>query len=437
MVDHLRQHHNLDASADVTTQLAEAERRLLQSLRQVFRVSPVMLAGMQSFALARKLLGELASESECQVVLGGSPANPTTQMNLALFRLAQEMRTDGASSHLLQNLPAERLAQEYQQGRLPTLVQQGLARFLQEYGHQSICELDLGVPRWSEDPTYVLSLLTSYLEGEEHAFAPDRQLSRAGQAAETMIATLSERARHQHWLRGWLVRSLLQRAHELAGFREMTRFVIGLLLAQARAQLVLVGATFVQAGKLDASEEVFWLTFPELHAALAGAEVREYVSARRAIFEQELKRRQVPLVLLSDGTAPADQAKNKSGTLQAEGTLQGTPASPGKVTALARVILDPHTARLLPGEILVTPSTDPGWTPLFLQAAGLVMEVGGAMAHGEIVAREYGLPAVVGVPDATRRIRTGSRITIDGSAGTIVIEHNGEEYDQKDEKIGG
>jgi pyruvate,water dikinase len=99
------------------------------------------------------------------------------------------------------------------------------------------------------------------------------------------------------------------------------------------------------------------------------------------------------------------------------------------VTARARVILDPHDARLEPGEILVAPSTDPGWTPLFLKASGLVMEVGGAMAHGAIVAREYGIPAVVGVAGATERIATGSRVTLDGAAGTVMIEENSVEQD--------
>jgi len=92
------------------------------------------------------------------------------------------------------------------------------------------------------------------------------------------------------------------------------------------------------------------------------------------------------------------------------------------VTAKARVILDPTGARLSPGEILVAPSTDPGWTPLFLTAGGLVMEMGGAMSHGAVVAREYGIPAVVGVPEATERISTGQQITVDGSAGTVSLE---------------
>src|SRR5207244_10074390 len=112
------------------------------------------------------------------------------------------------------------------------------------------------------------------------------------------------------------------------------------------------------------------------------------------------------------------QATQATGS--AESTLSGTPASAGVVTAKARVILDPTGARLEPGEILVAPSTDPGWTPLFLTAAGLVMEMGGAMSHGSVVAREYGIPAVVGVPAATERIHDGQEIVVDGTAGTVV-----------------
>ena len=421
-VEQLRNAHHIDASADAAARLAAAERLLLHCLRLAFRVSPVMLAGMQSFALARRMLGELASESECQIVLGGSPTNPTTQMNLALWRLSQEMRADATSRQLLQSMPAARLAQDYQQGRLPTPVQQGLASFLQEYGHQGVCELDLGVPRWSEDPTYVLDLLTGYLEMEESGLAPDLQLQGAGRSARAMIATLAQRARQKHWLRGRLVRFCLQLAHALAGFREMTRFVVGLRLSQARQLLWPVGEELTRAGRLKETADIFFLTFPEAHAALAGADLRERVSERRAAFARELGRRHVPLVLLSDGTEPTAQPQKTQSAARSEGTLQGTPASPGMVSAPARVILDPHDARLESGEILVAPSTDPGWTPLFLKAAGLVMEVGGAMAHGAIVAREYGIPAVVGVAGATERIVTGSRVTIDGTAGTVVIE---------------
>ena len=417
-VSHLRSGLPIEVDISATSHLAKAEQLLLSCLQVAFRVSPVMLAGMQSFALARRLLGDLASESECQIVLGGSPTNPTTQMNLALFRLSKATRANASSLHLLRQTPARQLAHDYQQGRLPTPLQQGVTRFLEEYGHQSVCDLDLGVARWSEDPTYVFDLLIGYVQIQENAQTPDQQLQRAREAAREMIMTLSLRARKASWFRGWLVRWCLERAHALAGLREITRFVVGLQLAQARALIFPIGDALVRAERLGETTDVFFLTFPEIHAALLGADHRASVSERRAIFARERVRRHVPLVLLSDGTEPAAVQKTDQPTV----ALQGTPASPGRVTALARVILDPEAAQLAPGEILVAPSTDPGWTPLFLKASGLVMEVGGAMAHGAIVAREYGIPAVVGVRGVTQQIATGSLITLDGTEGLIIVE---------------
>ena len=145
------------------------------------------------------------------------------------------------------------------------------------------------------------------------------------------------------------------------------------------------------------------------------------MAQRREDYAQELGRRHIPRVLLSDGTEPeALQAPRAGAEAGPAGVLTGSPASAGTVTAAARVILEPRGARLEPGEILVAPSTDPGWTPLFLTAGGLVMEMGGPNSHGAVVAREYGIPAVVGVPDATSRIVTGQNITVDGAAGTVV-----------------
>ena len=423
-VERLRNPPQREKPTDAEAHLAEASRLLLACLRLAFRVSPVMLAGMQTFALARRLLGDQATEGECQTVLRGSPSNPTTRMNLALWRLSEQVRADQNSRHLLQHTPAAHLAQDYQQGRLPALLQQGLEQFLHEYGHQGVCELDLGVPRWAEDPTYVLGLLKSLQEMGESAQAPDLQFQRAAEEARAMITTLSRRAVQQHRLRGRLAGWCLRRAHALAGFREMPRFVGALLLAQARAHLVPVGEELARMGRLAQAADIFFLTLPEVHETLAGADLRESVRERHATFARELTRRHVPLVLLSDGTEPPAQSQS---AILAAGALQGTPASPGVVTAPARVILDPHDARLSPGDILVAPSTDPGWTPLFLKASGLVMEMGGAMAHGAIVAREYGIPAVVGVAQATERIATGSRITVDGTTGTIRLEKQREE----------
>lgn len=420
LVNTMREANKLEEDATAATHLATAEQLLFECPRLLLRVSPVMIAGMQTFALARNMLGKLATVSECQMVLGGSPSNPTTQMNLALWELSEQVRADAVTSQLVQHTPVALLVEDYHAGRLPATFQQGLARFLREYGHQGVAELDLGTPRWSEDPGPVLTSLASYQQMQDLTHAPDVQFQRAGRAAHEMIASLTRRAVQHHRLLGWFVGFCLRRTHTLAGFREMTRFVVGLVLAQVRAHLVPVGKELAEAGRLAQADDIFFLTLPEVHEALAGTDLHTLVETRRAAYNEELSRRHVPLVLLSDGTEPGP-ARQSSPSFT-NGTLQGTPASPGMVTGNARVILDPRGATLAPGEILVAPTTDPGWTPLFLTAGGLVMEMGGAMAHGAIVAREYGIPAVVGVPDATSRISTGNRISVDGTAGTVCIE---------------
>jgi pyruvate,water dikinase len=172
----------------------------------------------------------------------------------------------------------------------------------------------------------------------------------------------------------------------------------------------------VRAGVIAAPDDVFFLDFAELRVGLRGAGMHALVAGRRRLYDVELRRRHIPRLLLSDGTDVEAAVMAKA---PPSGALAGTPASAGTATGTVRVILDPVGARLEPGEILVAPSTDPGWTPLFMTAGALVMEMGGVISHGAVVAREYGIPAVVGVPDATARLHTGQRVTVDGAAGTV------------------
>jgi rifampicin phosphotransferase len=193
------------------------------------------------------------------------------------------------------------------------------------------------------------------------------------------------------------------------------------MLQAGRALLAPVGEELAQEGRLERVEDIYLLTLPEARAGVAGSDLRAVVRERRESMALEALRRQVPRILLSDGTVPSVTRAVTRGGATDGSMLEGTGASAGTVTGVARVILDPHGARLEPGEILVAPSTDPGWTPLFLTAGGLVMEMGGPMSHGAIVAREYGIPAVVGAPGATERIKTGQTITVDGANGVVTI----------------
>jgi rifampicin phosphotransferase len=142
------------------------------------------------------------------------------------------------------------------------------------------------------------------------------------------------------------------------------------------------------------------------------------IAERRSVHDRENRRRQVPRVLVSDGRTFYEGLGSEA---DSGDVITGSPVSPGVADGIVHIIFDPRGAQLAPGEILVCPGTDPAWTPLFLAAGGLITEVGGMMTHGSVVAREYGIPAVVGVHQATTRLKDGQRIRIDGTAGKIMI----------------
>ena len=385
---------------------------------------PPPAAGYAWLGIARWLLDGLAKPGDLEAVLRGLPGNVTTEMDLELWRTATLIRDDPESARAFEaDVPPE-LTRRYLDGSLPSAAQQGIAAFLARYGHRAVAEIDLGVPRWAEDPGHIVNVLANYLRVSDPAKAPDRQFARAKATAEERVKELSARARAKGKLRGRLVAHGLRRARQTAGLRESPKFALILCFAEVRRQLALVGQDLAAAGRISEPDDVFFLDLEEARVALRGADLREAVAERRHTYGLEMRRRHIPRVLLSDGTdvEAALAARTPPDSTLPPGTLKGAPASAGTVTGRARVIMDPQGAHLEPGEILVAPSTDPGWTPLFLTAGAMVMEMGGPISHGAVVAREYGIPAVVGVPGATVRINTGDVITVDGAAGTVRIE---------------
>jgi pyruvate,water dikinase len=193
------------------------------------------------------------------------------------------------------------------------------------------------------------------------------------------------------------------------------------LLVMIKPILLEAGEKLQHEGRLETAEDIWFLTLPEILEALDTAkDLKAMVAERRSEFEhyQSLT---PPRVITSEGEVPVARLE---GVEAPDGALIGSPVSAGTVEGIARVMLDPGTEALNPGEILVAPFTDPGWTPLFVNAAGLVTEVGGLMTHGSVVAREYGIPAVVGVIDATKKIETGQRILVNGDAGYVELLDN-------------
>lgn len=375
----------------------------------------MVAAGLISYNLAGRMLRGVASSDELRTVLRGLPFNPTTEMDLELWAVARSARDDPPSRAALADRAPAQLSSDFRRGALPPLLQRELETFLVRYGHRAIAEIDLGLPRWSEDPTHLLGAIANYQRLDSAALAPDAQFARGAREAEATIAALLSRV---HGPRRWLARALFRRVRALAGVREAPKFHVVRVFAHGRAILAPVGVALATAGRIAAADDIWFLTLPDARSALAGVDMRQRVAERRAQYRREERRRHIPRVLLSDGT----DAEAAFASPAADGAIRGTPASPGIARGVAHVMHSSAGARLEPGEVLVAPATDPGWTPLFLTASALVMEMGGMMSHGAVVAREYGIPAVVGVPDATTRIATGERVVVDGSAGTVAHE---------------
>ena len=392
------------------------ERLLLTTLPRMFpRLVAIVAAGLVSYNLAGRLLRGVASDDEMRTVLRGLPFNPTTEMDLELWAIAHRTRDDPPSRAALVDRAPTDLSADFRRGALPPVLQRDLEAFLVRYGHRAIAEIDLGLPRWSEDPSHLLGAIANYQRLDTAALAPDGQFARGAREADATIATLLSRV---HGPRRFLARKLLRRVRALAGVREEPKFQAVRVFARGRAILAPVGVALAADGRVAAADDIWFLTLPDARRALAGEDMHARVAERRAEYRREERRRHIPRVLLSDGT-DAEAAFASPAT---DGAIRGTPASPGTARGVAHVMLSPAGARLEPGEVLVAPATDPGWTPLFLTASALVMEMGGMMSHGAVVAREYGIPAVVGVPEATTRIATGADIVVDGSAGTVAIE---------------
>ncbi|NUS02551.1 MAG: phosphoenolpyruvate synthase [Nonomuraea sp.] len=402
----------LELPADVTPaqRLDHVQRVLGGAFPAIVSVMPIVLTGYGLLGLASRLSG--VPVGDMQDVLRALPHNPTTEMDLELWDLATRVEPEPFRDETVAEL-----ARRYRAGELPPRAQRGIAAFLDKYGHRGVAEIDLGVPRWSDDPTHILGMLANYLRMDaESGLAPAALFAAGARAAHDEIARVAALAGSRGRWRAAVVRFALGRTRAYAGLRELPKFYLVKAIAGARHSLRAVGDHLVHAGVLDDAEDVYFLRLEEARSALSGGDLRDLVRERRAAYERESRRRHVPRIMLSDGTEPEALAGPA-----ADGALTGTPASTGTVTGVARVVLDPVGAHLEPGEILVCPSTDPGWTPLFLTAGALVMEMGGAMSHGAVVAREYGIPAVVGVPDATHRITTGQEITVNGAAGTVTV----------------
>jgi pyruvate,water dikinase len=278
-------------------------------------------------------------------------------------------------------------------------------------------EIDITRPRWSERPTALLPLLLNNVRNFEPG-AGERRFEEGLQAARKKEQELLERLRAlpDGDQKAEEVKRMIDRLRTFSGYREYPKYFIVNRYFVYRLALLREAACLVQSQVVDDVEDIYFLTFEELRDVVRTNEVNHRLIAERKEAFKVNQGLTPPRVLTSDGEKIAGAYRRDD---VPPGALVGLPVSAGTIEGRARVVFDQSKADLEPGDILVTPFTDPSWTPLFVSIKGLVTEVGGLMTHGAVIAREYGLPAVVGVEHATRLIHDGQKIRVNGTDGYV------------------
>ena len=346
-----------------------------------------------------------------RLLTAGVPGNPTTMISVGIDELADAahdladvFRTDPAGPELLQRLAGEARGRAW-------LAR--LEEFLQRFGHRCPGEFDIGAPRWSEDPTMILGLVRSRLDDPGERVA-DRLVRLWRERTRAVEAAAREAP---FWRRG-LLRLLARLVAVYMPLREAPKHFAMTAIARMRMAALELGRRLAESGQIDRREDVFFLESQEVRALVRGdalpEEPRALIERRRARWSRQ-RAESAPDFVRSDGVPIVEATQEPD----ADGTLTGTPASCGSAQGIVRILTEPDPLALAPGEVLVAAFADPGWTPLFPKAGALVMEVGGAMCHAAVVARELGIPAVFGVAGATHRLKNGQRVRVDGDRGKV------------------
>ena len=345
--------------------------------------------------------------------------NVTSEMGLALLDVADAIRPYPDVVAFLQQVEGDAFLDT-----LPTLAGGRVAKdaieaYLDAYGMRCIGEIDITRPRWSEHPSTLVPMILSDVKNFEPGEAA-RRFERGRREAEDAKKELLRRVRAtpDGETRAAETNAMIDRVRTFIGYREYPKYHMVSRYFAYKQALVHEAELLAQRHVLDAPEDIFFLRFEELPDVLRTHHVDDQLIAQRRDAMQWYRTLTPPRVMTSEGEVVRGHYRRDD---VPAGALVGLPVSAGTIEGRARVIRDMDQADLETGDILVTAYTDPSWTPLFVAIAGLVTEVGGLMTHGAVIAREYGLPAVVGVERATQLIHDGDRIRVHGAEGYVEI----------------
>jgi phosphoenolpyruvate synthase/pyruvate phosphate dikinase len=395
----------------------------LQELKRVLfnaQSLGVIVSTMRAALTLKEQLQEWLGEKNAVDTLTQSvPGNVTSEMGLALLDVADVIRPHPDVVAFLEQVDDDNFLDE-----LPALpggreARDAIQAYLDKYGMRCVGEIDVTKPRWSERPTTLVPLILSNIKNFEPG-AGERRFEEGRQKAREKEQELLTRLRAlpDGEQKAGEAKREIDRIRALIGYREYPKYHMISRYFVYKQALLNDADRLVRAQVLRDREDIFYLTFAELRDVVGANQVDDQLIRQRKEAYGSYQALTPPRVLTSDGEALAGTYRRAD---VPAGALTGLPVSAGTVEGRARVILDMAQADLEAGDILVTAYTDPSWTPAFVSIKGLVTEVGGLMTHGAVIAREYGLPAVVGVENATRLIRDGQRIRVHGTDGYIEI----------------
>ncbi|MFF5217371.1 rifamycin-inactivating phosphotransferase [Micromonospora sp. NPDC000442] len=399
----------------LTTAFAEHKRVLSDPLSM-----QAIMAGMEATWWLNDQLWEwLGEKNAADTLTLSAPGNVTSEMGLALLDVADVIRPHPEVVAFLHSVEDESFLDELPKLPGGTEARHAIEAYLDRYGMRCVGEIDITRPRWRERPTTLLPVLLEHVRNAEPGAAA-RRFEHGRQAAEQKAQEVLSRLRAlpDGERKATETKRMIDRVRTFTGYREYPKYDIISRYFLYKQALLAEAERLARARVIGEKEDVFFLTFQEFHHAVRTNQVDDRLVRRRRAEFRSYEALRPPRVLTSDGETVNGAYRRDD---VPAGALVGLPVSTGAVEGRARVILDLAHADLEPGDILVTAHTDPSWTPLFVAVAGLVTEIGGQMTHGAVIAREYGLPAVVGVADATRLIPDGQRIRVHATDGYVEI----------------
>ncbi|WP_347940411.1 phosphoenolpyruvate synthase [Peribacillus simplex] len=382
--------------------------------------SAVFMAAIDASSWINENMNEWLGEKNAADTLSQSvPNNITSEMGLALLELADVIRPYPEVIDYLQHVNDDNFLDELVKFDGGQETQDAIHDYLRKYGMRCTGEIDITKTRWSEKPTTLIPMILSNIKNFEPN-ASDRKFEQGRQEALKKEQELLERLKQlpDGEQKAKETKRMISLIRNFIGYREYPKYGMVNRYFVYKQALLKEAEQLVQAKVIREKEDIYYLTFEELHEVVCTNKLDYQIISKRKDEYKLYEKLTPPRVITSDGEIIVGEYKREN--LPAE-AIVGLPVSSGVIEGRARVILNMEDADLEEGDILVTPFTDPSWTPLFVSVKGLVTEVGGLMTHGAVIAREYGLPAVVGVENATKIIRDGQRIRVHGTEGYIEI----------------